>query len=320
MTSTIPALARLTKVPLREVWNHEAYSFTQWLALPENLDQLGEEIEIELSEPQTEVAAGPFRVDILAHDSEDNLVIIENQLEASNHDHLGKIITYAAVHKAQTIVWIVANVREEHEQAINWLNDHTDEEVNIFLIQIGAVRIGNSTPAPVFDVIVRPNSFVKKERSHAGVSNEVAAYRNSMREFFAVFAEHLSESKTNSITGFTKALPQNWLDIRLGSSRAHIAATIVQNPEKFVGIELYIPNDSEFYDELFVRHDELNKLLGCEPEWQELPGKKASRIRIRKSADFVKSLEKGEENYLDETVTWMCQTANMFADVFGPLV
>ncbi len=117
-------------------------------------------------------------MDILAKDAEDRLVIIENELEATNHDHLGKIITYAAVHKAEIVIWLVAEVREEREQAITWLNDNLGEDIGLFLLEVRAVKIDNSLRAPIFDVVASPNEFVKIQRSAAGSSSGKSELNN----------------------------------------------------------------------------------------------------------------------------------------------
>jgi hypothetical protein len=140
-------LSKLVRVPLRKVWKHEALDFTQWLALLENIEALGEVIGMQLADPKTEVGVGQFHVDIVARDENDRTVVIENQLESTNHDHLGKIITYAAGVGADVVVWIVERAREEHEQAIKWLNENTTEHANFFLLQIEAWKIGDSLPA-----------------------------------------------------------------------------------------------------------------------------------------------------------------------------
>lgn len=165
-------LGRLVAVPLRDVWRHEALDFTQWLALPENLALLGESIGIELTDPRTEVGVGAFKVDIVATDVVgDQSVIIENQLEATNHDHLGKIITYAAGHNASVIIWVVQSAREEHQNAIDWLNEHTTPDVSFFLVEIQAWRIGASEPAPAFEIVAKPNDWARAvKQADAGSS------------------------------------------------------------------------------------------------------------------------------------------------------
>ena len=154
-------IARLENIELREVWPNEARDFTPWLA--QNLDLLGEALGIDI-EPtgETEVAVGPFSLDIYARDANENRpVIIENQLEKTNHDHLGKALTYAAGFNADVVVWIVREFQDEHRQALDWLNQRTGEETGFYGVVVRAVRIGDSPPAPVFDVVARPNTFVK---------------------------------------------------------------------------------------------------------------------------------------------------------------
>lgn len=126
-------LSKLTKINLRDVWRHESLDFTRWLSQQENLDLLGEEIGIDIKLVQTEANVGRFNVDILAEEEgTGKKIIIENQLEDTNHEHLGKIITYASSYDAELILWVVRDYREEHEKAIDWLNEHTDENIVFF--------------------------------------------------------------------------------------------------------------------------------------------------------------------------------------------
>ena len=155
-------LSRLTEVDLREVWQNEATDYTNWLANEENLRLLSDEIGIEIVLETTEASIGRFRVDILAKEEiTGRKIIIENQLEQTNHDHLGKIITYASGLDAEIIIWIVKDVREEHEKAVNWLNENTDEKINFFAIRMELWKIGDSQIAPKFHVISQPNDWSK---------------------------------------------------------------------------------------------------------------------------------------------------------------
>ena len=154
------ALAKLKKVDLREEWKNEASDFTSWLAQDENLQLLSEEIGIDISLIQTEASVGKFSVDILAEEENTGRkVVIENQLEPTNHDHLGKIITYASGFDAEIVIWIVKDVRDEHKQAVDWLNDHTDDKINIFAIRMELWQIGDSPYAPKFYVVSKPNDW-----------------------------------------------------------------------------------------------------------------------------------------------------------------
>ena len=130
------ALGKLKKIDLRKAWEHEALDFTKWLAKEENLALLSEEIGVDLNLVETEASVGSFNVDILAEDSNGRKVVIENQLEITDHDHLGKVLTYTSGYNAEIIIWIAKDIRDEHKQAIDWLNEHTDENINFFAIKI----------------------------------------------------------------------------------------------------------------------------------------------------------------------------------------
>ena len=178
-------LGKITIVKdLRSVWKNEAYDFTRWLAQDENISLLGEELGLDVSVIKTEANVGSFNVDILAEDPQTaDKIIIENQLERTDHDHLGKIITYASGFDAKHIIWIVKDVREEHSQAINWLNEHTDEDINFFLIKIELWKIGNSAIAPKFQIVARPNEWGKAVKSSTGKETEATKAQNFSYNF-----------------------------------------------------------------------------------------------------------------------------------------
>lgn len=160
-----PKLGKIEKVNVRDVWPHEALNFTKWLAQEENLTMLGDACSIELELKDTESAVGSFAVDIYAQEADtERKVIIENQLEDTNHDHLGKIITYAAGKGAGVVIWVVARARDEHRNAIEWLNEHTDSDCAFFLVEIEVWRIGDSPMAPRFNVVESPNEWARAEK------------------------------------------------------------------------------------------------------------------------------------------------------------
>ena len=144
----------LEEVEVRHLWKHEQYDFSNWLARPESIERLNDVLGLTLTDVKKEVFVGAYRCDLVAKDETTGTkVIIENQLEASNHDHLGKIITYASGLDAKVIVWIVTQAREEHRSAIEWLNNNTGNDIGFFLIELHAYRIGDSLPAPKFEII-----------------------------------------------------------------------------------------------------------------------------------------------------------------------
>ena len=155
---------RLENVDLRQAWRDEAQVFTPWLA--ENLERLSEVIGIPLEAQDTEVSVEQFSADMLARNPQDNtLVLIENQLTPSDHDHLGKVLTYLAGLEAQTIIWIASRFTKAHLSAVRWLNDHTSDEFAFFAIQVKVVRIGNSSLVPLFEALERPNEWDRQVRA-----------------------------------------------------------------------------------------------------------------------------------------------------------
>ncbi len=277
-------LSKIEKVELREIWKHEATDFTNWLAKKENLDLLSDEIGIDISLIQAEASVGKFNVDILAEEENTGKkIIIENQLETTDHDHLGKIITYASGYDAEIIIWIVKNVRDEHKQAIDWLNEHTDEKVNLFAIQMELWRIANSPCAPKFQIIAKPNDWAKAIKKVSGTSSELSDTKMTQLEFWTKFKEYAQEQ--GGKIRLRKPYPQHWYDVSFGFSTAHIALTVnSQSNQK--GCEIYIPDSKQLFHCLYENKEEVEKELECQIQWEELPGKKASRIRLLEDADL----------------------------------
>jgi hypothetical protein len=300
-------LSKLTKLPLRTIWKHEAIDFTNWLAGEENLQLLSETVGIELTNAQTEVGVGQFHVDILAEDETGHKVVIENQLESTNHDHLGKIITYASGLGAEVVIWIVSRAREEHEQAINWLNEHTTEEANFFLIEIEIWQIGDSSPAPRFNVIAKPNDWAKTIKQ-SGSGNKVTELKLKQQSFFESLREYGAKN-AKYIKSWQTPRAQHWYTIRIGSSQAKLSVTI-NSKERQVAVELYINDSKELFHKLYGNKDEIETALGMKLDWQELPDKKASRIIINHSGDFA------SEQDAEALISWITDTADIFSKVF----
>ena len=195
-------LDKLKRIDLRDVWPHEALDFTKWLSEEPNLAMLGSAIGIELELIETESSVGLFNVDIYAQEaSTGRRVVIENQLEDTNHDHLGKVITYAAGKGAEVVVWVVARARDEHRQAIEWLNQHTDNDFGFFLVEIELWSIGDSLPDPRFNVVEQPNEWTKAIKLNEGLSateRTKLSYWTKYREIAQASPEFLRSSAPKS--------------------------------------------------------------------------------------------------------------------------
>lgn len=300
-------LGKLKKIDLREAWKHEANDFTKWLSQEENLRLLGDEIGYEIVLIQTEAAVGDFSVDILAEEENTKRkIIIENQLEITNHDHLGKLITYASGYEAGVVIWVVSDVREEHRQAIDWLNEHTDESIEFYLVKIELWQIAESPYAPKFEIISKPNDWARTVKDSAG-QGELTETKLDQLEFWNQFKSYGIQNKTKF--HLRKTYPQHWTDISIGSKDAHISLTI-NSKEDLFATELYIPDNKELYAQLLSHKDEIEKELGEKAEWMELPGKKASRIKTLKTGSF--NDKKSWENYFE----WFLREAEKFQSVF----
>lgn len=266
---------RLESVDVRNLWKHEQYDFSAWLSKPENIDYLSDELGLTLTDIQTEVFVGSYRCDVVAKDETSGIqVVIENQLEASNHDHLGKIITYASGLNASVIVWIVTEAKEEHRSAIEWLNNNTSQGISFFLIELHAYKIGDSLPAPKFEVIEKPNGFIKYNKVSKDEGDTISRARRF--EFWTKFNEVLIEK--GKPFNVRKASTDHWYDVAIGTSKAHISINLVNKEGKIV-LELYIPDDKSLFDMLHEQQAEIESELNMNFEWERLDKKKASRIK-----------------------------------------
>ena len=271
-------IGRLTEVDVRNLWQHEQYDFSNWLAKEDNLEYLNEILGLTLVNVDKEVYVGPYRCDLVAKDETSGItVIVENQLEGTNHDHLGKIITYASGLGAKVIVWIVKEAKEEHRAAIEWLNNNTTNDINFFLIEIHAYKIGDSDLAPKFEVVEKPNDFVKRSNKSQAHGDEL----NKSQSERLIFWEQFNQIVVNRGKPFNvrKATTDHWYDIAVGSSEAHIAIDLV-NKDGIVVVEFYINDNKELFDNLYTHKERIESELDISLIWDRLDNKKASRINI----------------------------------------
>jgi hypothetical protein len=267
-------IGKIKRVPLREVWRHEALEFTKWLQ--DNMDVLNEVIGLSLSNAERERSAGDFNVDLVAEDAAGNPVIIENQLERSNHDHLGKLLTYSVAIGAKAAIWIVADPRPEHVNAITWLNESS--AAAFYLLKIEGIKIGESPPAPLLTLIVGPS----EESREVGVTKKDLAERYTLRERF--WAELLQRAKEKTKLHATIS-PGQYMWIGTGAGRRGLSFNYVVRQHES-NVELYIDRgkDSEeenkgIFDAFAKSKNDIEHTFGEPLEWQRLEGKRACRIK-----------------------------------------
>lgn len=303
-------VAKLEPVDLRKVWPNEAADFTPWLA--ENLYELGKELGFELELESTEAPVGTFSVDILARDVDENRsVIIENQLGATDHDHLGKVLTYAAGYNADAIVWIVGEFRDEHRQTLDWLNQRTGEETEFYGVVIKAVRIGDSPAAFVFEVVARPNDF-RKSRVNGARRRELTPLRHSYRDFWQSVTERLRSGtryRTRKVrSGNTQRFPADAKGVRYRFTFSKQAG---------VRVRVQLEVGKTLYDYLESRKVSIEEAFGQALEWErrtDMSG--ASRIGAYLPGRTIND----SDEVLADTANWVVATVGRFGGRVIPIV
>jgi hypothetical protein len=285
MTTTY--LGRLEQVDLREAWVSEAGHFTPWLAKPENLTLLGDAIGIELECEAQEKDVGPFRADILCKDTATgSWVLIENQLEKTDHGHLGQLMTYAAGLKAVTIVWVAQRFTEEHRAALDWLNEITEERFGFFGLEIELWRIGDSPVAPKFNVVCKPNDWSRIVSDGAGGDGGPSSdLRQMQREYWMAFGGYLKDN--GSILKPPRPLPHHSMHWPSGRSGFWLAA-VIDIRKGFIRTGLYsnLANGKDCFAQLQVQKAEIEREFGQELVWDEMPGRKRTFIGLSKNVNL----------------------------------
>ena len=313
-------VGKLEKVDLRTVWENEATDFTPWLL--QNADYLSEVLGIDLELSASEHGVGPYSVDLIGRDaSSDCVVIIENQIEKTDHKHLGQLITYAANTDATVIVWIAKKFTDEHRQAIDFLNSLSSEsnKGRFYGIEVSAVRIGDSQPAAQFDVVARPNDAHTSQAEAVRDLIEPTGRRLMYRNFWKMYLEKV-EQTSPGLTSRSAPWNSSWFDVtkRL-NGLAHIS--LVFSHKSRVNVQLYISGgDAEENREVFrymqIRQEEIEKEIGIELSWESFDGKLYCRIAAYKPGDWDVSMT----DQYDEIATWMLEMNKRFKTVFTPLL
>jgi hypothetical protein len=305
------SFGKLKKVGLRKIWANEAANFTPWLA--DNIQALGKALGMELELLEREAAVGGFSLDLLAKDLNNNkIVVIENQLTPADHDHLGKLITYASGFDASAIIWIAEEIRDEYKQALDWLNRHSDDETGYFGVTVDVFQIDDSNPAYVFNPIVFPSEWQKtKGGRKKKLTPKGEAYLNYYQKLIDILREKYR------FTGAKKAQPQNWYSFSTGVSGITYGAVFSQND---VRVELYIDRgdfdeNKKFFDWLENTKDAVESDLGFSLCWERLDDKRASRLYYPSEGSI-----NDDEKRLNELRDWQILNLLKFKKVFGPLI
>ena len=267
-----PLIGKLERIPLRDVWRHEAYDFTRWLQ--DNIDVLSATINVGLVNVDREQAAGPFSIDLVAEDEGGGKIIVENQLEKSNHDHLGKVLTYLVAMGARAAVWIVSEPRPEHVAAVAWLNDSSSAA--FYLVKVEAVRIGASPPAPLLTLIVGPSA----ETEAVSRTKKEFAERYDIRQSW--WTKLVARADARLHKHITPGV-SSWIGVTAGIRGLNFNYVVLQDD---CAAELYIDRgngaDAEnkvIFDQLSDKRDVIDRDFDGALDWQRLDTRRACRIR-----------------------------------------
>ncbi len=312
MSEEASILGRLERVELRAAWASESGDFTPWLAQEDNIRLLGQAIGIELEVEAHEKSVGPFRADILCKDvANGSWVLIENQLERTDHTHLGQLITYAAGLQAVTIIWIAARFTDEHRAALDWLNEVTDEGILFFALEVELWRIGSSQMAPKFNIVSSPNDWSRS------VVIEQGALTESMQryvDFWTYFSEQIEKSKSSLRA--PKPNGDCWKNFSIGRSEFAVSAMVLARDE-WIGVQvtIYGERSKTRFKLLEGKKAEIEAAIGEQLEWRELPNHKESQILWVHAGIDVKNRETWT------TISdWLIQATEKVLSVFRPIV
>jgi hypothetical protein len=294
------SVGKLERVHLREVWKHEASDFTQWLE--QNIDVLNNALDLNLVNADREQPAGAFSVDLIAEDEGGGTVIIENQLEKSNHDHLGKLITYLTAMNARTAIWIVADPRPEHVAAITWLNEAGN--ASFYMVKVEAVKIGNSPAAPLLTLIVGPSEEAETV-GHA--KKEMAERYEERRRWWKELIER--SSATTKLHSHLTPGKYSWLGTSSGVRGVNFNYIVIQDQ---CAAEVYIDRGKNaeeenlaIFEQLYAHKEEIERAFGGPLSWERLEERRACRIKTWVRSGGYRSPEDNWQTIQDEVINAM---------------
>jgi hypothetical protein len=308
----MPTFASLTSQNVREYWEHEAYDFTPWLAdaiEAEGASDLEDVLGLDIEVIEREKRVGKYNVDVYARVVDDERrVVIENQLEDSDHDHLGKAIAYAAGVDADIIVWIAPSFNDEHRDAMQWLNENSREGIDLFAVRLEVWQIGESPPAVRFNPIEKPSEWKEKAQRSQGALSD----RDKLREeFWTAFRDRVVDSPT--ALRARKPYPNHYYSNPIGVGGYHISFWIDETNEE-LGLELIVQDDAEGFEQLRADATALEDELKTDLYWGELretrTGKMRSEVGVKREA-IIENRDRWDE-YFD----WMLEYGARFHEVF----
>lgn len=308
------SLDHLKRLSPRDAWVNEAADFTPWLAREENFVVLADTLHFTDAEVEgTEHSVGSFSADIVARDR-DGYILVENQLDQTDHTHLGQILTYlAGLDGSVKVVWVSTKVREEHRAAVDWLNAHTPDDFSFFAVELELFRIGNSPAAPHFHVVAKPNEWSRHVSSRAKSIAETPMDDRQRRykEFWTGFANYLAENDPN----YGNSLPpkDHWWNFGIGRTDFSLVVS-AGGRDHWISAEVFFHNDADklIFDHFHGQRQEIEAEFAAPLEWERLDGKKGSRVAIR-----VRDVDPMQRDKWPEYYAWYFDQMQRFRSCFS---
>jgi hypothetical protein len=307
-------LAWLEPMDVRDVWANEARDFTPWLL--ENAERLGEVLGIDLELESREYPVGDFSLDLFGRDiTNECVLIIENQLADTNHTHLGQLLTYAAGTQAATVVWVSPSFRDEHRKALDYLNDKAGDDARFFGVELKVVRIGDSPPAPMFSLVAKPSEWRARVEATQS-SGELSEKREAYRAFWAKYLETVHQQHPG-LTNVRAASTRNWTNINYLRKGINISLAFLARGKAIC--EVYIDTrdadrNSAILAELIKHKEYVESAVGEPLQWDDIPLKRACRIRAITEGDVLKPESHGR------LISWMIDHQQKMKQSIVPLI
>jgi hypothetical protein len=305
-------LGEIKTVGVRSVWAHEEHDFTPWLAREENIAKLSKELGLELQVERIEVPVGPYWADILAKETAGGFVVIENQFGKTDHDHLGKILTYAATLGATTIIWIAERFTDEHRKVIEWLNEHTSVDFGLYAVEIELWQIDSSRPAVRFNVLSKPTE-IARQANVAKSAGPLSDARKLQLEFWTEFRNKLLERKI--VASAQTPRPQYWFEVPLGRANIYLS-NIANTSDGRIGVRVYIGNKiaDAALPQLVAEREAIESEIGHPLLWNPNPDNDDKIVALSRDADLY------DRGKWPEYISWLVDMVDKFKRVFGPRV
>lgn len=305
-------LGQVRKFQVRELWKHEEQDFTPWLAKDENITRLAEALGIELQVEGIEIPVGPYTADILAKDASGKYIVIENQFGKTDHDHLGKMLTYAASLGAAAIVWVAERFTDEHRKAIEWLNDHTTDELGLYAVELELWRIDESRPALRFNVLSQPTE-ISRQASAVKAAGPISEAQKLQLDFWTMFRDRLLAKEV--VSSAQTPRPQYWFDVALGRT-SFVLSSFVNTYDGRIGVRVYMADgvSDVALPQLEADRSAIEEEIGEKLQWNPNPDRRDKTIALTRDVDL------NDRSKWPEYCDWLVDRVARFRKSFAPRV